>query len=1338
MPTRADCPPLETLSAFLLGALAEPELSDVAEHLSGCTECTDRASRLDGATGAVLGELGHTAATSLPTEDEPTEPLGSDRAGSFAPVSQQWDDFRIVRELGRGGMGIVYEAYQGSLNRHVALKFLPEHGDLARFRREARAAGRLHHTNIVPVFGVGEHQGRHFYVMQYIDGRGLDVLLKARKAAPGSDGRRGAFGPAQAAGIAVQAAEALAYAHSQGVVHRDIKPSNFLIDAAGTVWVTDFGLAHDSTDTQSLTHTGDFLGTLSYVAPERIGGRGDARADIYGLGITLYELLCGRPPFTEGDRAALLNRIVHGTPPKLRQLVPEIPRDLETIVQKAMAREPSHRYTMAAELADDLRRFREDRPIHARRASGVEKLLRSCRRNPAMAALIAGIALSLILGTGVASYFAVRATRGEELARKNETIAIDNAILASREASRAREEKLKSDRRLYLAEMTLARRAWREGQTDLVQEYLAAFQEKPLDGPDWRNFEWYYLHRLCQLELLTLRGHADNVMGLAYSPDGRNIASASEDRTARIWDAGTGQELRTFRGHSSNVLDVAFSPDGRRVASVGMDRIVRVWDPATAREVLTLEGHAASIMGVTYSPDGRRIASSGADQTIKIWDAITGRELLTLRGHSETVWDVAFSPDGRRIVSAGADQLVKVWDAATGRDLMTLRGHRAPVWGVAFSPDGRTIASASSDMTARLWNAETGANVQTLRGHSARVMNVAFSPNGRQVATTSQDRAVKLWNAATAQELLTLREHTDLVWGVAFSPDGRNIASASNDRTIKLRDVGSVQGVTALRGHGSAVLAVRFSLDGRMIASGSSDRTIKLWDSEAGRDALTLHGHTAEVRCLAFRPDGRVIASGSGSPDRTVRLWDAATGQELRTLRGHALGVRGLAFRSDGRILASAGTDGTVRLWDSETGELARTMTGHKSSVYTVAFSPDGSHLASAGADMTVLLWDGLSGELFATLKGHTLGVRSVMFSPDGRTLASGGQDRTVRLWDMSTGQCLRILHGHAAGVQALAFSHDGHRLATASDDLTVRLWDVHTGQEVLDLRGHTDQVFAVAFAPGGNVLASGGADQTLRIWDSSPLTPEIRALRKARDVVESLFSRSLTTPEVLDRIRLATALSPETRERALSMVGPYGGSLVAHEAEHRVESLYAQGMMREEVLAAVQADSALGEPGRQHALHLAAQIPEFPERLNAASASVVRRPGADPAAYEHALRQAEAACRLIPGSFELLVTLGMALYRTGRYRDAESALLQSAAIQAGAGETPGPTELAFLAMCQHQLGRREDARESLRGLRELMSAQQYASSQRARAYLREAEQTFALDAGFPADPFAP
>jgi serine/threonine protein kinase len=393
------------------------------------------------------------------------EVADGDPAGERGPA--RLGEYRILREVGRGGMGVVYEAVQESLGRHVALKVLPTHALLSaeqreRFRREARAAALLHHSNIVPVFGVGQDCGVHFYAMQFIHGQSLDRVLRELRqhgaatadpgrtetvvpdqpdpasvlsadlaerlrtnwlpeevpapgpAAPRAGGdtpRSGLTGPDRGGGpgeyfravarVGVQVADALAYAHKQGILHRDIKPGNLLLDAQGTVWVTDFGLAK-AEGSSELTGAGDIVGTLRYLPPERFDGVSDPRGDIYGLGVTLYELLTLRPAFDEPDRARLIERVTHGRPPPPRQIDGRIPRDLETIVLKALARDPAERYPTAGALAEDLRRFLLDRPIRARRAGPAERAWRWCRRNPVVAGLLA-MAVALAAGLGVLS-----------------------------------------------------------------------------------------------------------------------------------------------------------------------------------------------------------------------------------------------------------------------------------------------------------------------------------------------------------------------------------------------------------------------------------------------------------------------------------------------------------------------------------------------------------------------------------------------------------------------------------------------------------------------------------------------------------------------------------------------------------------------------------------------------------------------------------------------------------------------------------------------------------------------------------------------------------------------
>jgi WD40 repeat protein len=1138
----------------------------------------------------------------------------------------------------------------------------------------------------------------------------------------------------------MQVAEALAYAHGQGILHRDIKPSNLLLDRGGNVWVADFGLAK-AVGSDDLTHTGDIVGTVRYMAPERFRGEGDARADVYALGLTLYEMLALRPAFDGSDRADLIRRVTQEDAPRLRKLNRKVPGDLETVVHKAMAREPSQRYATASALAEDLNRFIEGRPILARRVSTAERAYRWCRRNPVVAGLLTGIALALMLGAALSTYFAVRATREKRLALRN-------AAVAEANARRARDEKRFSDRRLYDAEMILAHRAWQDGSTGLVQQYLQAHQPQRSEDPDLRGFEWYYLQRLCRLDLRTLRhAEAEAVVGWAFSPDGRVIASGCIDGTVKLWDAATGREIRTLHGHKRGIIDtVAFSPDGQQIASGNWDGTVRTWDVATGRALHVLRGHGADVTGVAYSPDGRTLASASWDRTVRLWDVATGQEIRPLRGHTDVVWSVAFSPDGRALASASTDRTVRFWDLTTNREARTLPGHSSAARSVTFSPDGRTLASASWDRTVKLWDTATGHEVRTLRGHTGPLTGVAFSPDGHRLASAAHDGTVRLWDAATGQEVRALRGHAQIgVNGVAFSPDGRTVASAGHDGTVKLWDAATDQEALILHGHASVVTSVAYSPDGRTLASASNDRTVKLWDGDTGQVLRSLHGHLSGVWLVAFSPDGRILASADA--DCFVKLWDTATGHELRTLPVHTGGVFGLAFSPDGHHVASTGGDGAVRVWDILTGRAVRILTaGARSEINTfwplsevnaLAYSPDGRTLASAGSDDTLRLWDVTKWQqIWSTPQVR---VAPVAYSPDGRTLASASLDGTLRLRDAATGRAVRTLTGNAGGLTGVAFSPDGGRIASCGSDGAVRLWDVATGQEVLTLRGHGGYVRGVAFSPDGlRLISAGHNDRTVRVWDARPLTPELQVLREARGLVEFLFAESLPRADVLDRIRRDPTLSEPVRRRALELAEPYGHSLVTLQAEALVESLYNKPMLRFEVVESLRSDASLSEPVRGQALALAEQIPENPSELAPASRNVASRPGAEPAAYRLALRQAEVACRLIPHNSFFLTTLGMAQYRVGQYREAVSTLTQANPIESQLlPSDPSPENLAFLALSHHRLGQTDQARATLRRLQELMTTPGQAQNQQGRAFLRDAE-ALEFDLIFPPDPFSP
>ncbi len=1036
-----------------------------------------------------------------------------ERLRAQAPGNER---YTVQEEIARGGMGVVLKVRDQDLRRTLAMKValvrrgavggdaaLPmEPSDLARFLDEAQVTGQLDHPGIVPVHELGlDREGRVYFTMRLVQGRDLRQIIELVHA--DAEG----WSLTKALGVILRVCEAMAYAHSRGVIHRDLKPANVMVGRFGETYVMDWGLAkvlgredlhnirprhepdssradgparhdQDPGDEAPLrTMDGTTIGTPSYIAPEQARGEVDrvgVRSDVYSVGAMLYHLLCGRAPYSPahaGVRASphsVLDRVIAGPPEPLHHVRSGVPAELAAICEKAMARSAERRYADTQAMAEDLQAFLDGRVVRAWRTGAVAELSKWFARNRTVA--VAGLTAIVAVVTGLLLVVIVQQQATVGLLRRQ-----------------------------YVANVHAA------DASLLVNDCSAAKRLLEDCDPPLRGWEWEHLMFKADTSLQVLDDQGARVNCVAFSPDGRSVAAAGHHGEVRVLDLASGDGPRESArlAHGSDIYAMAFSPDGRLIASGADDRRILVWDSGTARVSSELTGHTRGLLSLAFSPDGRHLASGADDNTVRIWNLASGdgpgvpAAPLVLLGHDSFVASVAFSPDGEVAASASNDGTIRLWRASTGEPLRVLRGHADCVRSVTFSPDGERLASGSVDRTIRVWCARTGAPLRVQLGHTEEVRCVAFSLDGALLASGSDDRTIRVWDAHTGALRAIHRGHDRTLRAVAFSPDGTLLASASLDGTVRLWDATATE-LSFYRGHDDAVTNLAFSPDGSRVASIERGGLIKVWELSSLETLAVLRGQVGVS--LAFSPDGTELAAGT--MDGTIRIWDARSWDLARESQGHEGPIPSLAYSPSGSCLASAGTDTTIRLWDGGSGEALSVLRGHAEPVNSLAFSQDGSRLASGSQDGTICIWapappapTGPAAKPLS-LRATEKSVTSVAFSTDGSLVASASDDRRVSLWDARTGVRLLTLPDHGGPVRWVAFSPDGSRLASGADDCTIRLWSLpelaraEAAQDMLVLRGQDETWNWGAFSPGGSTLASACEDGAVWVWKAGPASP--------------------------------------------------------------------------------------------------------------------------------------------------------------------------------------------------------------------------------------------------------
>ena len=1267
--------------------------------------------------------------------------------------------YEVRDELARGGMGTILRIWDDDLRRNLAMKVMHGRGRtdseeseadqerLGRFLEEAQITSQLDHPGIVPVHDLGiDDDGRCYFTMRLVRGTELKEALDAAR-----EGKEG-MTRTKVLGVILKVCEAMAYAHSKGVVHRDLKPSNIMVGRFGETYVMDWGLArvigrrdsHDirlkpspneitalslvktvrrdesdaNPDSPLVTMDGDVVGTPCYMAPEQAQGKLEEvgpHSDVYSLGAILYYLLSGHVPYVgEGERVSphtVLTRVLQGSPTPLSKLAKDQPEELIAICEKAMQRDPERRYRSMLEVAEDIEAFLENRVVKAYEVGSIAEFRKWVQRNRGMAATLACMLLGSV--AVVIFFFLQKESQVEKLenekmltaeakdkADANARRALENERLAKENEKEALAQREEADR-----SAALALRKSREAQrSEYVANLLAADYSLQLNDVQearsrletcdsaLRGWEWEHLSLKSDAAIRHNRRFTGGVEELVYDPLTRRLVLLLPSSEVKFFDLEKEKVLKHPRVNLS----------------------------LTRLAILTKTDMSVSVLS-------RKLALVSRDPIVRVHDLDTGEKLYELPARSGEIQHdaratvVSFSPDGQVLASGAEDGSIILWDTEERSATYQLAGHRTRVTSLSWNPEGTRLASSASDGTVFVWDPGIGMSMHSLSGHSGMPVNaIVWSREGKTIYTGGDDQTIGVWEAELGRRQRTLTGHTGPVRGLAYDPLHERIASGSDDGTVRVwAGDGSSQ---VLRSHLGAVRTLIFEPDGETILSCDVQGYLNALDPAGDLSQTELepaHG-THDIEAVAFSPDGRVFVTAG--KDHHLVLWAAGSGEPRRRLRGHTNLVNDVCFSPNGRYVLSGSHDKTARLWDARTGRALRVYPAGEKYVKSVGITRDGLYVITGAGDRKIRIYDLETSELLHEL---TPSVRTqlnrICISPDGRHIAA--DDSIWDLQNLEAGKPRATVRGIVKNVRSVAFSPDGERLVVGRGTGVLENWDLTPilgsagyeaqGRLLYATKDHGSWISAVSFTPDGERIISSSADGTMRIR-SVESGETLLVLRDPSDHVEGIaFSpdgKRLLAAGEKGALRIWEGGGPNARRTRRDDRLAYRRRL--DEAGPLVDSLFLDHFLLSEVMLRIPQAAGVSSSVRDTALRLAQMRGDDPELLNSASLADAL-PSRNEAYYPRALRRSEAAAELTRENPDHRVELvaGISRYRNGRYAEAVEALMKASDLNRSARTRFSPREEAwrylFLSMAYQGQERHVDAKSTFEQFRRWLDDQE-------------------------------